>query len=58
MYIVFDDQIIDSKDIKELIEKNSEFKVVKDNYSCSTSRYRRIKIKRRNEKAYNTSRIN
>ncbi|MBV7276266.1 hypothetical protein I6U48_25620 [Clostridium sp. PL3] len=30
MYIVFDDEIIDSKDIKELIEKNSEFKVVKD----------------------------
>lgn len=30
MYIVFDDKIVDSKDIKELIEKNSEFKVVKD----------------------------
>lgn len=30
MYIVFNDKIIDSKDIKELIENNSEFKVVKD----------------------------
>lgn len=30
MYIVYDEQIIDSSEIKELIEKNSEFKVEKD----------------------------
>ena len=30
MYIIFDEQIIDSDEIKYLIEKNSDFKVEKD----------------------------
>lgn len=30
MYVAFGNQIVDSKDIKEIIETNSEFKVVKD----------------------------
>lgn len=30
MYIAFGNQIIDSKEIKEIIEKNTEFKIVKD----------------------------
>ena len=30
MYVVFGNQILDSKDMKETIEKNTEFKVVKD----------------------------
>lgn len=30
MYILYDEQIIDSNEIKELIEQNSEFKVEKD----------------------------
>ncbi|MGM9532305.1 hypothetical protein [Intestinibacter sp.] len=30
MYIIFDEQIIDSDEIKDLIEKNSDFKVEKD----------------------------
>ncbi|MDY2734886.1 hypothetical protein [Intestinibacter sp.] len=30
MYIIFDEQIIDSDEIKDLIEKNSKFKVEKD----------------------------
>lgn len=30
MYVVFGNQIVDSKEIKELIETNTEFKVVKD----------------------------
>lgn len=30
MYVVFGNQIVDSKEIKEIIETNTEFKVVKD----------------------------
>lgn len=30
MYVGFGNEIVDSKDIKEIIEKNTEFKVVKD----------------------------
>ena len=30
MYTVFGNKIVDSKDMKETIEKNSEFKVIKD----------------------------
>lgn len=30
MYVVFGNQIVDSKEIKELIETNTEFKVIKD----------------------------
>jgi DNA repair exonuclease SbcCD nuclease subunit len=30
MYVVFGDKVIDSKEMKELIEANSDFKVVKD----------------------------
>ena len=30
MYIIFDEQIVDSEEIKDLIEKNSDFKVEKD----------------------------
>lgn len=30
MYIVFGNQVVDSKEIKELIESNSDFKVIKD----------------------------
>lgn len=30
MYVVFSNQILDSKEMKETIEKNTEFKVVKD----------------------------
>lgn len=30
MYVVFGDKVVDSKDMKELIEANSDFKVVKD----------------------------
>ncbi|SKA78258.1 hypothetical protein SAMN05428976_10353 [Clostridium sp. USBA 49] len=30
MYVLFGNQIIDSKEMKEIIEKNSEFKVIKD----------------------------
>ena len=30
MYVVFGNQILDSKEMKETIEKNTEFKVVKD----------------------------
>lgn len=30
MYIVFGDKVMDSKEMKELIEANSDFKVVKD----------------------------
>lgn len=30
MYVAFGNQIVDSKEIKEIIETNSEFKVVKD----------------------------
>jgi len=30
LYIIFDEQIIDSDEIKDLIEKNSKFKVEKD----------------------------
>jgi hypothetical protein len=30
MYVEFNNEIIDSKDIKEIIEKNTEFKVLKD----------------------------
>jgi hypothetical protein len=30
MYVEFNSEIVDSKDIKEIIEKNTEFKVLKD----------------------------
>ncbi|WP_291637684.1 hypothetical protein [Clostridium sp.] len=30
MYVEFNNQVVDSKDIKDIIEKNTEFKVVKD----------------------------
>lgn len=30
MYIVFGDKVVDSKEMRELIEENSDFKVVKD----------------------------
>ena len=30
MYVEFNSEIVDSKDIKEVIEKNTEFKVLKD----------------------------
>ncbi|MCB2289334.1 hypothetical protein LGK97_06090 [Clostridium sp. CS001] len=30
MYVEFNNEIVDSKDIKEIIEKNTEFKVLKD----------------------------
>lgn len=30
MYVEFNNEIVDSKDIKDIIEKNTEFKVVKD----------------------------
>ncbi|MDO4535158.1 MAG: hypothetical protein Q4B63_05035 [Clostridium perfringens] len=30
MYIAFGDRVLDSKDFKEIIESNSEFKVIKD----------------------------
>ncbi|MBZ9606871.1 hypothetical protein G9F73_003370 [Clostridium estertheticum] len=30
MYVEFNNKIVDSKDIKDIIEKNTEFKVVKD----------------------------
>jgi hypothetical protein len=30
MYVEFNNEIVDSKDIKEVIEKNTEFKVLKD----------------------------
>lgn len=30
MYVPFNNEIVDSKDIKEIIEKNTEFKVIKD----------------------------
>ena len=30
MYVEFNNKIVDSKDIKDVIEKNTEFKVVKD----------------------------
>lgn len=30
MYILFGDKVVDSKEMKELIEENSDFKVVKD----------------------------
>ena len=30
MYIIFDEQIVDSEEIKDLIEKNSDFNVEKD----------------------------
>lgn len=30
MYILFGDKVVDSKEMKELIEANSEFKVIKD----------------------------
>ena len=30
MYIIFDEQIIDSEEIKDLIEQKSDFKVEKD----------------------------
>lgn len=30
MYIAFGNQVVDSKEMKELIEKNTDFKVVKD----------------------------
>ncbi len=36
MYILFDEQIIDSEEIKDLIEKNSDFKVEKD--MCKASK--------------------
>lgn len=39
MYITFDDKIIDSKEIKEIIEKNSEFKVIKDMSKGSKREY-------------------
>lgn len=30
MYVAFEDRVVDSNEYKELIEKNSEFKVIKD----------------------------
>lgn len=30
MYVVFGNKVIDSKEIKEIIEKNTEFKILKD----------------------------